>query len=708
MQFWCGRIDFLVRVVVFSLGCTCASEGTTSLQLACASECTTVIKKMIDTDSFSIRCTPFTCIAEPTVSEHEHCDNEIRMGETEKFAFLESSEDMDLLPGAIRVPREHEVLDWKMMCDEFQASLASRTEEGVIQRPHHQEVTDMGLLKVLARTPPTLLRPVSRDTGSLEDMKKLSKYDLYLRGSAAASDIETHFPHRSSSCSSLSSWREDTIFDWEDLGDVLNEVTETLDHGLDAEECARESPCSFREASCDFESLERERCEVGFDGDQTIPHIGEASLQLELSMSACRDEDQEIVHTASGYPDMEAIFKSATPLPSSSLQFEPRPKSPMRSPRPRLLTDDCERSQLVPPRSESPKGITSKRDTNKRGTKLCSPAQRTTDLPVSAKSRSKSMSMPRSSRPRMSRCRSLSSGSAVNRGHFGEPVRSTRDILMEEVHDESLDERLDLLILYGDVVVVAGGGHMSAIGAIGGLFGHVMLVTSTPRGYRRQTAEAAAFLEIWPGDALYVWEVRLLECTRAEAGLHEEHLLLYISARTGRIVVLGEINEEGEVVEYEYRENVEFLEIWQCPFDLRASTRIDLMESVVAEMKEHKGNWSWSTAMRALVLAPDLVRFGNNSDRTALFEQIQECWTAKPICTSVVIIFWQRYICKLVQGSVCAQSEMALDLILKWMPLKADRVLPGELCNTLRACQWHHIAYVPSWLIPRSVRFEGL
>jgi len=247
---------------------------------------------------------------------------------------------------------------------------------------------------------------------------------------------------------------------------------------------------------------------------------------------------------------------------------------------------------------------------------------------------------------------------------------------------------------------------VSAIGAMGGLYGHVMLATSMPRGYRRHTVEAERFLPLWPGDALYIWEVRMLECTRSEAGLHEERLLMYVHAKTGCIVLLGEINSMNEVVEYEHPENIEVLEVWQCPVDLRASPRIDLMESVVAEMKEHKGSWSWSTAVRAFLLTADVERLENNSDRTALFEQIQKCWTAEPICTSVVIIFWQRYICKLVQASVFARSTSALDLILKWMPLKADRVLPGDLCKTLRACQWNHIARVPSWLLPG--RFERL
>jgi len=89
-------------------------------------------------------------------------------------------------------------------------------------------------------------------------------------------------------------------------------------------------------------------------------------------------------------------------------------------------------------------------------------------------------------------------------------------------------------------------------------------------------------------------------------------------------------------------------------------------------------------------------------DRHQLMKETESCWFCDPICTSVVIIFWQRYLCKLADhlnkdkshDSLCIESA---DLILQFMPLKADRVLPGELHKVLRSCGWTPAASLLSW-----------
>ena len=48
---------------------------------------------------------------------------------------------------------------------------------------------------------------------------------------------------------------------------------------------------------------------------------------------------------------------------------------------------------------------------------------------------------------------------------------------------------------------------------------------------------------------------------------------------------------------------------------------------------------------------------------------MEACWNSNPICTSVIIVFWQRYICKLVKCGL--MSADVVDLIMKFMPLKA-------------------------------------
>jgi len=69
----------------------------------------------------------------------------------------------------------------------------------------------------------------------------------------------------------------------------------------------------------------------------------------------------------------------------------------------------------------------------------------------------------------------------------------------------------------------------------------------------------------------------------------------------------------------------------------------------------------------------------------------------------VVIIFWQRYLCKLVNDERNG-SVIESDLILKWMPLMADRVLPGEMLSKFREVGWTSMISVPTLFRPAICR----
>lgn len=146
------------------------------------------------------------------------------------------------------------------------------------------------------------------------------------------------------------------------------------------------------------------------------------------------------------------------------------------------------------------------------------------------------------------------------------------------------------------------------------------------------------------------------------------------------------------------------------------------------------------------------------------FREFQKCWEKDPICTSVIVTFWQRYLAKLGQlrpmvlplsfyaeekeyrlnddvsvwsqtlghwvdakvvGRNCDMSgavvtynlnimqgapasivrrpglarEIAamqtVHLIMKHMPLKADRTLPGKLLSCLQAHSWSALVQIP-------------
>lgn len=176
-----------------------------------------------------------------------------------------------------------------------------------------------------------------------------------------------------------------------------------------------------------------------------------------------------------------------------------------------------------------------------------------------------------------------------------------------------------------------------------------------------------------------VWRVETVESTRSHAGLHRCELLLHAEPRSGRVVVVGELASKGELTVIDE----ETVELYQSPPELRCQlqARPEDVAEVLSKMKAAEKSWSLTTAARALLKSAPVVAGGN---RAQALQELKDCWREAPICTSIVVVFWQRCLCLLARGS--ALSEM--DLILKYMPLKSDRGLPGELISTMRRCGW--------------------
>lgn len=131
----------------------------------------------------------------------------------------------------------------------------------------------------------------------------------------------------------------------------------------------------------------------------------------------------------------------------------------------------------------------------------------------------------------------------------------------------------------------------------------------------------------------------------------------------------------------------ELLEIWRCPSELRRGFRADIMAGVLGDMVDCQADWSYTTAARAVFNSADIAHRARTDE---LRDEVELSWEAAPICTSIVISFWQRYL----QGLAFATGASDLDLILRWMPLKADRGLPGELLEVLQQSGWQRYGQV--------------
>jgi len=267
------------------------------------------------------------------------------------------------------------------------------------------------------------------------------------------------------------------------------------------------------------------------------------------------------------------------------------------------------------------------------------------------------------------------------------------------------DNRLDRVLSPGDILVCTNSDNMLQIGAMGGNFGHVMLVTAPARCIPLGSNSAVELQSIWPQrpNVTELWAVPIMESTRSAEGLHEATLFLYVQRPSGVIAVAGEISHDDELAQCDG----DSVEVWQCPAQLRelmnsCPSRSALMAETFEEMKKdmRHSNWSEYTAVRAALMPAALDK---NTEGMAALKQIRDTWGTAPICTSVAIIFWQRLMCKLapvcnadVRASPNAPfkltPERTLSLIRRWMPVRADRSLPSEMCEALSGVGWKRIA----------------
>lgn len=236
---------------------------------------------------------------------------------------------------------------------------------------------------------------------------------------------------------------------------------------------------------------------------------------------------------------------------------------------------------------------------------------------------------------------------------------------------------LAALIVPGDVLLCRGTGRIMAIGANGGLTGHVMLATHRPTWIAAKSAEAARYQAVWPSGVSRLLKVFVAESTRDQPGLHLGAVFLQESE--GKLLIVAEENQLRHTPELVCMERPEVMEVFTCPAEHRGSFQPEIFEAVLHGLYCALGDWSKLTAARA-VLRPAVVV---EMDEDVLADLVG-CWSAAPICTTVIIQCWQRYLLAYAKAS----GQSAVRLIGACMPLKSDRALPGELESVMKSCGW--------------------
>lgn len=264
---------------------------------------------------------------------------------------------------------------------------------------------------------------------------------------------------------------------------------------------------------------------------------------------------------------------------------------------------------------------------------------------------------------------------------------STADLEVHVPRQAELD--VEMTIAPGDIFFTREDATaFMRIGTAGGFLGHVLQIIGKPRCLLQGQAEVHV-QSVWPAGVEKMWFVKTLESTRDAEGLYEADSLFYVDSATERMILLGREDETGTLKVTTGEE----VEVWHAPDCLRSNFRISLMKEVLTEMKACNSSWSLTTAVRAVFFSGMM---GHLSEKGQLLSDISSSWTVEPICTSIAIIFWQRYLSKLAEDPFfdcrlptgASVNAKAVNLIQLFMPLRADRVLPGKLQTTLTQCGW--------------------
>lgn len=159
-----------------------------------------------------------------------------------------------------------------------------------------------------------------------------------------------------------------------------------------------------------------------------------------------------------------------------------------------------------------------------------------------------------------------------------------------------------------------------------------------------------------------MWSMRVLESSPRQQGFDEFDIVMFVDRSTRCLTLAGEVDGFGEAVPLVVPTA---MHVWQSPLDLRSRLRVDLMMETLVDMEREGGSHFVTRVV--------------------------------PTCTFAVISFWQRYLCKLAVA-----YSTPVELVMRWLPLKNDRVPIGELLSMLQSVGWVSMPQLPQ-LTPPAV-----
>jgi len=126
----------------------------------------------------------------------------------------------------------------------------------------------------------------------------------------------------------------------------------------------------------------------------------------------------------------------------------------------------------------------------------------------------------------------------------------------------------------------------------------------------------------------------------------------------------------------------------------------EAFENAVSEVEQQKLGWSLRTASRAVMSkAVGNSRFckdeyAGEAGMQRMSAELRAHWAKDPICTTVPIRVWQRYLFEVWDGDDMAAAAE----VLRVMPCRGDRTLPSELwAALLETGLWSEVELLPEY-----------
>lgn len=208
------------------------------------------------------------------------------------------------------------------------------------------------------------------------------------------------------------------------------------------------------------------------------------------------------------------------------------------------------------------------------------------------------------------------------------------------------------------------------------------------------------------GHNVPIYPVRVLQSASNMRDIAESTVCLIVHPLRKTICSVGPLRE-GFRINQGHMGPVE-VQILLSPLS-RITMDVDLFRLAVDEVTRapRDQKWSMRTAVRSYLRHAELkpVRFKREKDKLKLGRKMSEYWAKRPICSTVPPRIWQKYLLKSAYkgrrghhhgsfaglgtgsghgatGNFSAEATFA-ELVLQYVPLKDDRVLPADLQKIL-------------------------